>query len=555
MGIDNNIRIEVGQLVENLLVPQDAFGAVYAFTLQDLRERVEIAFQTAADAELPELVEIAEQLNFAEQLITNLTPSQGISEEAGLVDSIHHHLDALQGTSVDGNTLADLRTRVSDISARHLPQRQRVQLEDASTRLGSLEVEHRRRIVEDRQIRQAQDEADRIGLFEDQSNAIPPTGGFEANLALYKEVKQYGERPGPFAYEEAEVKLVALMEEILGQLDACIAAQLAQEKSMGALLSLRAALQNPQPSVEEIKQAYQQFKEEEKRQLLGALSGVLGRRLPPTNLREDIAKWPGTNAQKLAALLQLIPQGATALLSRRMIAEREALIAPSAPVQATNPLRGDLRSSAEPIQSLMAIKETLLTQPLEEALMKLALLESSCFNLEFKTLEKGSMNIAFRPNYHLYLIHKKEQPQLLKADLLYGNKAMVGAYNATNEERSRAFARTALEAALEGLEKAVVQGDEEEIARFLGILDSLKLDARDLPVQVTQLGKQILFGQFYHLHKAARAKRADLVDPDHNQFKNDFGNVAFKGVANGIDPTIKIQAIQKVREELERVWN
>ena len=112
-----------------------------------------------------------------------------------------------------------------------------------------------------------------------------------------------------------------------------------------------------------------------------------------------------------------------------------------------------------------------------------------------------------------------------------------------------------MELTLDGLEKAVALQDEEEIARFLRVLDNLQMDPLDLPGQVTHVGRQILFGQFYHLHKAAREERANLVDPNHFQFGYDFGNIAFKRRANDIDPTIKIQAIQKVREELVRVWS
>jgi hypothetical protein len=190
---------------------------------------------------------------------------------------------------------------------------------------------------------------------------------------------------------------------------------------------------------------------------------------------------------------------------------------------------------------------------LQEACSSLQVMASKELKSVFKMSDSTPRMISDRPFFHIYFIHKNETPEKLKNDAHYGNKAFAGAYPATNEERRRAVERTIVELGLGNLEEAINFDDGATVIALLNILENVKLDAKDR-ANSQENAAYNLFSAFYHLHVAARNSNSSLVNPHDPQFKGDFGREAFRKSMNGVDPAIKIVAINQVREALKRVW-
>lgn len=190
---------------------------------------------------------------------------------------------------------------------------------------------------------------------------------------------------------------------------------------------------------------------------------------------------------------------------------------------------------------------------LQEASQALFLMGSKGLKSAFTMSGPNPRSITDRPLYHLYFIHKNESPEKLKDDMQYGNKAFAGAYPADNEERYRAVQRTIVELVLENLEDAINFDDGETLIKLLDILEEIKLDANDR-AEGQENAAYNLFGVFYHLHSAAHSNNPSLVDPQDPQFNGDFSRGAFRKTMKGIDPAIKVAAIQYVRTVLKAAW-
>jgi hypothetical protein len=190
---------------------------------------------------------------------------------------------------------------------------------------------------------------------------------------------------------------------------------------------------------------------------------------------------------------------------------------------------------------------------LQEACAALQILDSKGLTCAFKMSGLNLRAVSDRPFFHIYFIHKNETPEKLKDDGQYGNKAFAGVYPATNQERLRTVQRTIVEFALENLEDAINFDDGATVIQLLEILEGVKLDAKDRADEQENVAHN-LFGAFYHLHVAARSSNPSLIDPQHSQFHGDFGRGAFRIAMNGIDPAIKIAAINQVRDRLKAVW-
>lgn len=166
-----------------------------------------------------------------------------------------------------------------------------------------------------------------------------------------------------------------------------------------------------------------------------------------------------------------------------------------------------------------------------------------------------SILIASRPFFHLYHIHKNEDPSLLKDDKDYGYKAFLGthdSFTATNAQRSQALKRTIAELALAGLEDAMHLEAAHGATVFLNILEKTELQRDDLPKGMNIA--HALFDTLYRLHTQARKSNPNLIDPNLSRFNEDFGRAAFPLFIDGPVKKDKLQAIEEIRGALKTAW-
>jgi hypothetical protein len=312
----------------------------------------------------------------------------------------------------------------------------------------------------------------------------------------------------------------------------------------------------------------------------------------PQNLaRQPISVWQGSNEYKLEAIKQLAAasvsaapsgpvvivekkademarhlseaQGASATqvtLSNSCLPQAAAVRTPTGSTQAT--FREDRIFGDGDTPALIGINDLSALLPLlkpdasyrelEAALEKLVILESKVTKVAFKISSNTPSLVSLRPCYHLYFIHKNEQPELLVEDLHYGTNAMAGIHPATNEQRSRAIQRTIVELALEGLEDAINFGAGDTISAMMKTLEEMQMNAADL-LQDQNIA-HVLFGSMYTLHCAARETNPLLINPSDSQFNNDFGRNAFSSAADRINLETKIAAIGEIRQALKVAW-
>ncbi len=316
--------------------------------------------------------------------------------------------------------------------------------------------------------------------------------------------------------------------------------------------------------------------------------------VPVGMLRAELKIWPGSTDDKLKALLRIIPSSTPVAPSAppvvverkaeemiRRLDEAKNAVAPSAQTSPGRPTvtttTSNRPSPAGPLHvenedsipenldtpALRGIKElqTLLSllqrgesvEDLDELLGKLATLESLGIHLPFKMSGNAPQSIADRPCFHLYFIHKNESPQKLVNDAHYGNNAMAGVYPTSNGERRRAIQRTIVEAALEGLDDAVNLEAPGDIVAMLNIIEEVQLDAIDRPSGSHNIA-HTFYDMMYQLHIEARKTNSSLIDPSDRQFNGDFGRNAFRSSVAGIDPEVKINAINAMRNALKAAW-
>jgi hypothetical protein len=432
---------------------------------------------------------------------------------------------------------------------------------------------------EDRQMLKAQREEYQVATFKDELREILNPNlnslidqGVPRLLRLYQNMVTFCES-APFAGEMTQIEIDTLQERTLTEVDRLIAEQVKleeeslrmqaeREKELSTLKDLLSALENN--NTDQIHNLFLALPAHTQKTLLEKKVVPATYRRPDFNFA--VYGIPEKKIETIKALkgaLQSLPALDGPNLSEQLLfLKQEALapkiqVAPQETFQLQNANQRDaLQRLSDRLVNLQEIEALIQNNNLPEALFLRAMLESQRILVPFKILSTGEQNIGTRPDYHLYLIHSMDNKRRLPDDLLYGNKAMAGEYSATSLERQRAFIRTRVELALEGLEQAVALKEEEEIIRFLNILEAIPLNSQDLPPGIQRLTNELLFGKYYYLHKAARINCQNLVDPDNNaEFHHNFGQIAFSRVHEGIDPAIKIAAINTVRDALAAVWN
>ncbi len=359
---------------------------------------------------------------------------------------------------------------------------------------------------------------------------------------------------------------------------------------------------DPLATQKNVNTAFKKLGTDEKPKLFDALSAVLmeekkiNRPLPRGLLGQEFSLWAGSYDLKLKAVERIIPASTPAAPSAppvvverkademaRRLSEAKNAVAPSAqtsprgPAVTTSTTTSNRPSPAGPLHiadndsipdnldtpALRGIKELQIllsllqrgdsSEDLDELLGKLATLDSLGINLPFKISGNRPQSIADRPCFHLYFIHKNESPEKLVNDAHYGANAMAGFYPTSNVERQRAIQRTIVEAALEGLDDAVNLEAPGDVISMLKILEDVQLDAIDRPSGSHNIA-HTLFGMMYNLHNEARRTNSSLIDPSDRQFNGDFGRNAFRSFIAGIDPEIKIRAINAMQDALKAAW-
>ncbi|MBS0604384.1 MAG: hypothetical protein JSS60_05020 [Verrucomicrobia bacterium] len=388
-----------------------------------------------------------------------------------------------------------------------------------------------------------------------------------------------------------------------------------QQSSSAALQGLKAAFEkmisevdkpnaDVMPLLAGVNSAFQQLSSDDKAKLLTALYDILkaankypADRAPPrAMLGLQFNQWHGSHQQKLEALKKIMPQTTTTPstpqavvapkhadeMKRRLLEAKNAVAVPQQTRSSTSPVHtptvqspartpsfddlqiGDdafpdnlesaLAVDIRDLQSLLPLLQANASfSDLQKALEGLVMLESKGDKCTFKISSQTASLIADRPCFHLYFIHKNECPHQLVSDAKYGNNAMAGIHPATNSERQRAVQRTIVELALENLEEAVNFQDVATMAGMLNLLEEMNLTAADLPVGHNNIAHR-LFGLMYSLHTQARSTSSSLTDPNDSKFKGDFGRNAFRMKDKGIDATIKLEAIKRMRDDLKAAW-
>jgi len=210
------------------------------------------------------------------------------------------------------------------------------------------------------------------------------------------------------------------------------------------------------------------------------------------------------------------------------------------------------RSLGELQEVLPFLQEDSSPAALQQALFQLTLIESRGETAAFRITAGQAAPVIDRIHFHLYLIHRDERGQL-PPDMRYGSNAMAGVYPTTNTERQRAILRTIAELALENLDIAINFMDGPGIVAMLELLERLRMDRRDLPEGQHNIAHN-LFGQMYHLHVAARQTTPSLIDPHDARFQGDFGRMGFLATDAGIDPAVKLRAVDAMLQALKAAW-
>lgn len=154
---------------------------------------------------------------------------------------------------------------------------------------------------------------------------------------------------------------------------------------------------------------------------------------------------------------------------------------------------------------------------------------------------------------HLYHIQDKETPEKVnRSDFNYGMNAFQTEGLATPEEKLRAVQRVQAEVLLELVARALNRSDAPALQLFIGALEKLNLDPRDLPKGQTNIS-HALFGKLYDLYIEARKTNPDLEDPNSKKFNGDFGRAAFCDLKLGIDE-LRRAALKDELKALKDTW-
>jgi hypothetical protein len=428
-----------------------------------------------------------------------------------------------------------------------------------------------------------QDEAVKISLGFDQFKALQrienPKQKFEELLTFYTSLKSYIQGT-KFITQSNQTEAHILAEHAEKEMEQLIAGQAELEKpsinptpssgvSKGTLETLKKAIQAVVNSTtaeqvmeknKNMKTIFLNLSADEKVQFFKALSNVLintkvrNTELPPHLQKLDISSWPGSPAYKIKALENVIsslkPEAPSEEVKHKESETmREKLEKAKAPLQAIRPTVSSSsvssinKASPSCIEKLIALHNTtsLLTD------------DSSMQNL-FEAITKLT-ELGWEGHYfHIYCIAKNEPDgEPLPTDVNYGEKAMCGQYPITNSVRLRALQRSIIEFALEELKKAATENIQgNTVALIMGLLEKTEMDPKDLPNGKNMA--HILFGNLFNLQCKARETNSSLANPSDSKFKPDFGRCALDRPNDEVSLDVKIEAIQRLYEELKKAW-
>jgi hypothetical protein len=329
---------------------------------------------------------------------------------------------------------------------------------------------------------------------------------------------------------------------------------------------------DPMSTKKILDEAFNKLSPVEKQKFKDELAKVTERRIIDKYLTAEIQLWPGSLVQKLQAAEKAFPtiiQSAQSALKKSEQMKREwdevrnLRVEPQQALASINndhsgnnlEIRGILIKAIDELQKCTHFLQKGHPEDLGSANQILKSIADNKLMCVFMISGQEAIAIAQRPHFHLYQIHRNESPSLLKDDANYGSKAFEGmeGFPASHAERMRSLQRTLVEVALSGLDHAIHFGDNTGVEIFLSELDKLQLQNIDLQPRTLNLAHAI-YSTFYTLHVEARRSKPLLIDPHHPQFNGDFSRNAFKLSMIGIDNSVKLRAIDQVRDALKATW-
>ncbi len=173
----------------------------------------------------------------------------------------------------------------------------------------------------------------------------------------------------------------------------------------------------------------------------------------------------------------------------------------------------------------------------------------------FKVFDENYQQVASRPYFHIYFLHRKECPE--KREQLnhggYGEKAFLNqeaGYSSTLSERQRVVARTQVEVALHGLDESISADDFDKMSYYFECLEKTLLDARD-GVKDQRNIAHLLFQTLYECYQVDLDKPGTKLP----QPGADFGRNAFIGKAGfDVSKSYREAAFSLVILDLRAAW-
>ncbi len=200
--------------------------------------------------------------------------------------------------------------------------------------------------------------------------------------------------------------------------------------------------------------------------------------------------------------------------------------------------------------SIEAQKEKIEPKQTDSSVVTQLLSARSLVSDPAKSLIELTLTHQDRTFFHLYSIHKNEIPQVLVADMHYGDKSFHNVGNdfqSTELQRRRALDRTLIEEIIKELEEAISLSHGHRVQHLVEFLESSSFHELDRPSGQTNLA-HALFGITYHLYKDASDQDISLSKP----VGSDFGRSAF--TEKNFPQKFLLGAISRLRSDLYTAW-
>ena len=319
---------------------------------------------------------------------------------------------------------------------------------------------------------------DRFKKIQGNSNTLNPIKSFKKHLSLHKEILSHLKEAPILDFTSDEQALEEILKELEQLMQAGIVNQELAEKNVLSEQLL--------PTSE--------MTHEDKVNLLETLGNILERSLALTLLGQAYSTWPGTLEQKNQALLKVFPSKNSLSIPLESKVEQMKLDlekAKEASIHRTlsSNQNNDTKIEQEEVEALVTIYSFLDTN-FEQAMFHFTCLASQERKPFFHISQKECLT-TYRPFLHLYAIHALEKPNEVKDVIeprMYGQNALFNINNckASNEEIKRAFERTIVELALQGLAKGIWGQGEEKYHPFMDVLKTIGRNV--LEEQITMRG-------------------------------------------------------------------